>query len=306
MQEFLHTEHLAIWLNNLLKSGYLKMLRSSLTLLLNILLVAIIIIARQLNLTQINSMTNPLRREFLSAVYENSFLIILFASISQVFIGALGSYLVSPRTERAKLRLSILGAMRDDLFGGEKQLLRATIFKDCGYWKSFQCYWRLFFRAMKMKLAGKEAELPKLGNSYIMVWNRIGTEYPNSKTFLMVSKDTREKCDGIAARIRQSTETIIVHSLPDIQNFDLSDINHGNIPDNVKEYVQKTYTSLDTLRRLNRRALHYYGEIIYDQKINKGKPIGVLIVDSWQKENPFTEELKPKVQRYLQILGQLM
>lgn len=281
-------------------------MRTFFTLLLNIILVAVIVSTRQLDPNQINSMTNPLSKEFLRWVYGNSLWVILIASVGQVIIGALGSYLVSPRAERAKLRRSLLEAMRDDLFGGEKQLLRATIFRDCGYWKNVQCYWKLFFRAIMQKMMGKEANFPKPGNSYIMVWNRIGTEYPTSRTFLIVSKDTREKCDGIAARVRQSTETMIIHSLPDIQSINLSDINHKDMPDSVREYIQKTYTSLDTLKRLNRKALHYYGEVIYDQKVYKGKPIGVLIVDSWQKDNPFTEELKPKVQRYLQLLGQLM
>ncbi len=281
-------------------------MRTFFTLLLNIILVVVIVFTRQLDPNQITNITNPLSKEFFKWVYGNSLWVILGASVGQVVIGAFGSYLVSPRAERAKLRRSILEAMRDDLFGGEKQLLRATVFRDCSHWQNIQCYWKLFFRAMWRKIVRQEASFPKPGNSYIKVWNRIGTEYPTSKTFLLVSKDTREKCDGIAARVHQSGETTIIHSLPDIQNVNLGDINHRDIPDSVKEYVQKTHTSLDTLRRLNRKALHYYGEVIYDQKIDKGKPTGVLIVDSWQKDNPFTEELKPKVQRYLQLLGQLM
>jgi hypothetical protein len=209
-----------------------------------------------------------------------------------------------PRQKNQEMRFKIMDTMIEELFYGDRQHVRITVFKDANVFMHLWIYLRLLVR----NLRAKKYRLPPKGK-YIYVKERRATEYEHSKTFLYYSPDTRKKCHGVAGHVRQSLEEIVVKDLPDIEHINLNelDMNKRRSADvrNVRKYMENGHLrDLETLRRINKLARHFYGNILQN---SDGTPKGVLVIDSWQANCPFDDpSVMKKLSYYLSLFTPTM
>jgi len=203
-----------------------------------------------------------------------------------------------PREKNKQVREKIMETMMEELFGGQRQNVRITIFKDAGVFVHSWIYLRLLAANIR---AGRKW-LPPRGK-YVYVKERLGTEFSRSKTFFYYSPATRKKCHGVAGIVRQSLEVMILKNLPDIEGIDLRTLNMANkrSPDvrAVQDYIDQSYLrDFESLKRIHSPARHFYGSILQ----NNESPKGVLVIDSVQNDCPFEDPLVLKRLSYYSSL----
>lgn len=250
--------------------------------------------------------------EVLNALYARALdlrlPLLIGIALVQVGLNTFGRYFIEPRKKKRKVRNAILEAMRQELFDNERRELRITIFKTAGFWVSAWIWLRIAFRAFHRLIRRKPWWLPmkwyKLYQyRFIYIEQRLGTEYTNSSTFFFYHPQTDSECEGLASKAIQRGESISTLNLPDISNCDLRAAeNGGELPECVQDYMAKTFSSLQTLRRLNVKALHFHGEPLYNP--DTGKPIGVLMIDSRQLNCALSGKKVPgRIQAYAKMLN---
>ena len=176
-----------------------------------------------------------------------------------------------------------------ELFNNDKNNIRITIFKDASWLKKIRILVHMCLRF----------ENPIYGD-YVYVWDRLGTEHPNSKTFFYFNDQTQKGCEGIAGKVRQKKEEIVSPKLPDLKDIDLFDRNAINNPKIVKYMKDGHIDNIETLRRLNIKSTFIYGNVLFNQK---GEVKGVLVIDSFLKHSPFNESVRENLRYYIKMLS---
>lgn len=163
-------------------------------------------------------------------------------------------------------------------------------------------YWylivHLIFYKEKWKLYKK---IPRFGR-YLIVDTRCSQYYKRSSTMFRIEENRSDLCNGIAAYIRCRETSVSVPDLPNINDIDLTNINNvqeiqpPNRQEDVRRYMQEGFINdFLTLRKMHRKALHFYGTIITRKD---GSPWGVLLVDSICERTPFTKEIQKRVNSF--------
>lgn len=229
---------------------------------------------------------------------KNRFWIFLFSGIIYAIVEFTYIYIpLSPTKQAAGFRQQIMETMLEELFENDKNNVRITIFKDAGFWRKCRICLSRYFKKEPFKWS-----------SFIYVWERLGTEHPNSKTYFYFNPETIKDCEGIAGRVRQSKAELFVEDLPNIEPIDLKklrflDKNSTEVK-TIKSYMSKGYVDdARTLIRLNRHSRHIYGAVLTD-KLGDFK--GVLVIDSFNSYSPFDWETRQNIGYYLKLIGQTM
>ncbi|HEY6243073.1 MAG TPA: hypothetical protein VIX17_03965 [Pyrinomonadaceae bacterium] len=244
-----------------------------------------------------------IRKHLLSLIARHKVFIGISAGSFAALVPLLKDVLY-PRQKNKEMRTKIMDTMLEELFDGNRQEVRITVFTDAGPWRRL---W-IFLRQLYRNVRARTWKLPPRGN-YIYIKERRGNEFPNSKTFLYYSPDTRKKCHGVAGLVRQSLEEIVVKNLPDLDHIDLKKLDMTNKrKDDVKKvrrYMEESHLrDLEPLMRINKLARHIYGNILENQE---GIPKGVLVIDSWQQNCPFDNPgVMTKLSYYLTLFSPTM
>lgn len=253
---------------------------------------------------RINSYTeDDIRKHLYHILYDYRFGTTILTALVVSVVPALKD-IFYPRQKNKELRFKIMDTMIEELFDGDRQHVRITVFKDANIFVHFWIYLRLLLR----NLREKKFKLPPRGK-YICVKERRATEYEHSKTFLYYSPDTRKRCHGVAGHVRQSLEEIVVKDLPDIENINLKELDMSKRRSadvrNVRKYMENGHLrDLGALRRINKLARHFYGNILQN---SQGTPKGVLVIDSWQRNCPFDDPaVMKKLSFYLALFTPTM
>jgi hypothetical protein len=196
-----------------------------------------------------------------------------------------------PRKRAKDIRQRIMQTMLDELLDGDKNNYRITIFKDANVFRRSRLY-----RAHRKR------------GRYVYVWERLGTEHPNSNTCFYYSAETARDCQGIAGAVMQGLTDIMVTDLPDIENIDLNSVDFNNkraaATKAVISYMERGYINdFETLKRLHRKARHIYGNILNDIE---GNPKGVLVIDSFLEGSFLSPEVVTRLSHYAIIVGATM
>ncbi len=136
-----------------------------------------------------------------------------------------------------------------------------------------------------------------------MVYLRCGLHLEKSSSTMFRSElNDRKKCTGVAGYIRYLRAAAMVERLPDITDIDLMKL--SRIEDLPKDddrrnrlvtYMQGGFIrNLETLKKIHRKARHFYGTIIE----RKGQHWGVLLVDSISNNSPFTGTIKKRMDSF--------
>jgi hypothetical protein len=209
-----------------------------------------------------------------------------------------------PRRQQKEMRAKIMDTMMEELFKGDRQNVRITVFKDANGLRHLWIYLILLWK----KARSWKLPWPPWGK-YIYARERQGTEFPLSRTFFHYSKHTRKRCQGVAGIVRQSEEEVILKGLPDLENIDLSqiDMSKKRTADVrlVREYMDKAHLrDFETLKRVHKPARHLCGNILQNRK---GAVKGVLVIDSWQDNCPFDDEsVMKRLSYYLTLFAPTM
>lgn len=244
-----------------------------------------------------------IRKHLYQALFTHKIYFALFGALVVSIIPAIKDVFY-PRQKNTQMRTKIMDTMIEELFKGDRQNVRITVFKDANIFMHFWIYLRLLIRNLRLK----QFRLPPRGK-YIYVKERRATEFQRSKTFLYYSPDTRKKCHGVAGHVRQSLEEIVVKDLPDLEDVDLKqlDMTKKRSADvkNVRKYMEDGHLrDIDTLKRINKLGRHFYGNILQN---NQGIPRGVLVIDSWQRNCPFDDpSMMKKLSFYLALFTPTM
>ena len=243
---------------------------------------------------------------FLSFMFRYRFWIVIPCATINVLVSS-GVLIIRSSKEKARLRRRLMEHMRDEVFRGEENRFRITIFRDAGWrwaWYTTKRFWAWFGTRDKRQYP--------LWGQFIFVWERIGTEHKKSNTFFFYSPQTERYCEGLAALVRQTNKHQIVDNLPNIEGVDLDKINITSKRQETKhvlEYMKAVKLrepfGLYTLKRLNRRARHFCATPVYKRGVG---PVGVLMVDSWLDKSPFEdrEHIRREMEKYTALLGEVM
>jgi len=255
--------------------------------------------------------TIPLLPSLLSLFYNNKFLTAVIASLimaSQLVLGIF-LYPFSYIRERQK---RIIKRIFLNLFEGDIEHHRVTLFKEVKYHqairKHFCALWfhlirpRFWFRfLLHLK------HFPPTGN-YLVIDVREG-RFVKSCTMFKVEENLLNNCEGIVGWIRfQKGVGIVVPDLPDITELKLDQIDLSSTrradTKNVIDYMKKGYMKdIDSLKSIHFKARHFLGSVIYEKG---GVPWGMILVDSINSTNPFTQEVVDKFKIYSEIITDLV
>jgi len=265
----------------------------------------------QLLLTIIFAVLSILDNELLETIENSSFKymlsyllgwkLYLIVLITILLTGISGSdRIFFPKKYSCNIRQAVMSTIIEEFFDNNARDIRVTIFKDATFWVN------LWFN-IKSKVFNwftKEKSNNGKWGKFIVVKERFGLEYPKSRTYFNYSSQTREDCQGIAGIVRHNLVSLRVDNLPDIESVNLDGINVKGrtlVEKNVREYMKRAYVKdLRTLKRLNKRARHFYGDVLFD---SNGQPKGVFIVDSFQDITPLTADKIERLKYYIKIIG---
>lgn len=253
---------------------------------------------------------DSLGRHLAHLIYDNRLLLSILLGFLAAGLAGWG-YLYAPRRRTREIRLTALETLRLELLNNDHNNYRITVFKEANYFRRMVIYGRLFIKSLKNRKNDRKKRrkftLPKRGR-YIIVWHRLGTEHEKSKTFFYCPRHTISETQGVAGAAMQSLTDIVADNLPDIANVDLSSVDLTKLQSPttraVAEYMRKGYIKdFDTLKRLNKRARHIYGNVLQD---SSGEPKGVLVIDSFLGESFLTEDVIRKLGHYVTVIGATM
>lgn len=264
---------------------------------------------------KVDSTSNAFLRLIIEFTFLHNLEIAIIVSILlAVITGSNNIYF--PKRFAKNARHSIMETLLEELFENNQRDIRITIFKDAGASRNFYLNMKnvlsnifgmlkiLFMNIVRHRREKIRFSFEKMWGKYIYVWERIGLEYPKSRTYFYYSMKTGHDCQGFAGRVRHDLASLDASNLPDIESIDLDSLNlssRSNDAKNVREYMERGYIKdFKTLKRINRRAKHFYGTVIFNKK---GEPKGVLIIDSLQPDSPFNEQIKSKLFFYSKIIG---
>ncbi len=149
-------------------------------------------------------------------------------------------------------------------------------------------------------------QAPRYGR-YLRATLRVGSEFPTAKPRFCARVESAKYAEGIAGKVWQTQSAYDADDLPDIRGVDLGDPSMKLDGDSetarkVREYMKRSgLHRLDSLRLLNVRALHIYGDLINRSEDNAY--VAVLVVDSERGESFLTEETRGWLQTFCAGLG---
>jgi hypothetical protein len=237
-------------------------------------------------------------------IYQNR--LVISITLGLIFAIITGwKTLFYPRKRAKEIRQRIMQAMLDELFDGDKNNYRITIFKNANLFRRLKIYRIQIKECFKCWRRGEKIIHPKRGK-YVYVWERLGTEHTNSKTFFYYDSETAKTCQGVAGAVMQGLSGIIVPDLPNLENIDLSTVNLNNNRSTttrvVREYMREGYVNdFEALKRINKKARHIYGNIL-----DNGEPKGVLVIDSFLENSFLSEAVISRLTYYAIIVGATM
>lgn len=230
---------------------------------------------------------------FLTDVYGQRFAIAIVLALTLELLNILRNYLSRPSNLTKEIRQTIMDAMMGELFRNDTWNFRISIFKDASFLRNRWMYLKRFFSS---KTAWKE-----ISQKYVYVWDRLGR--PNSKTCLRFHASKEKRCEGVAGQCRHTGLDLLVEDLPDLSKIDLLAIDilgRTHQAKVVRHYLDDGYVNMQTLKSLNRKARHLYGNVLTDEK---GNIKGVLVIDNFEQVSPFDDEVLKKIPYYLKIIA---
>lgn len=227
----------------------------------------------------------------------NKLLTVVFCS-GWIAIFSLLPKWIFPSLEKKRLKKKLLKRITDDLLDKDKQNHRVTLFREVSYIEAWlRNYWALILHCLWWRKKNWKAycKRPKYGR-YLVVDMRYGNFYEKSFTMFRVVTDDEKNCTSVAGYIRFQQAKAFLKDLPDIVDIELAScdsidkVSPKKLRKGIREYMEKGFIKdFDTLRKLHRKARHFYGTIIEGKD---SKIWGVLLIDSTSKEHPFTDNLQ--------------
>lgn len=247
-----------------------------------------------------------LLRNLLTLTLEYKIQLLIFCGL-YVFIYTLFPKWVFPFQEKKRLKRELLKRINIELFGGDLETHRITLFKETGYLVAVILnYWNLIkhliFYRDKWKLY---LRMPEIGK-YLIVDTRCGLHFEKSSTMFRIELSRPAKCNGVAGYIRYRRQSVSVLDLPDINNIDLNNLDYVNRirKENVYDYMSKGFiVNMDILKKMHRKAMHFYGTIITERD---GSIWGVLLADSVGINNNFTAEVKTRFDSFATSISDII
>lgn len=250
-----------------------------------------------------NSASVRIIGEFLST-YK---LVIASACLIYVFVYTVWPKILKPCKEKRVFLKDLLTRLNQHLFADvAPDCHRITLFKEIGWVEAilrnylyliyhFFCYrpkWRFYLR------------FPKYGR-YLKVYSRCGLDFKRSSTMFHVERNSKQNCQGVAEYIRFIEKSSLIQNLPNISDLDLT--NAKSVQGlrkadqrRVKQYMEEgKIRDFLLLKKIHRRARHFYGTIIKDNET----VWGVLLVDSMGENSPFDENVRNVVDTFALVIG---
>lgn len=252
----------------------------------------------------INGFEDDIPRHIFQHLHANK-LVLTFLGITLVtFISLFEGLFAVPRKELREIRLLVMAEILDDLFEGDKANVRITIFQDVSWLRVIWIhFYPLFRHPIKWWSMPKSARPKFEDGKYLCVTDRIGSGR-ESKTFFYYDPKVLAKSQGVAGRARQIEGVVITQGLPDISSIDLHNLdmnitNDSNVK-RVNNYMRRGHINdFETLKRLHRKARHFYGNILFNKK---NVPKGVLVIDDMRAKKPFDDETQNRLEHYVKLL----
>ena len=251
---------------------------------------------------------NDLVRIFATLLDEWSLWLIAF-SATYIFLYTLWPQCLKPSREKKKLKRTLLTRINKELFDADMDNHRITLFKEvCWFRAAARNFIYFIFHLLRYpKKCLLHLKLPKLGR-YLKVDSRCGLRFKKSSTMFRVEKNEREKCEGIVGCIRYSETSLCVGDLPDLSDIDFNKYKTVMVvPTNkrrdVRNYMERgCINDFNLLKKIHRRARHFYGTIIE----KNGNIWGVLLVDSTSPTNPFSETVMSRLDSFALTIGSII
>lgn len=239
-------------------------------------------------------------------LYPHKTWIVLICSLF-VFLYTVCPKFFRPYREKKKFLNDILLRMNHQLFEGEDvNCHRITLFKEINWFQAVaRNYWHLVYHLISYRQKWRlYLKMPKCGQ-YLKVFSRCGLEFQKSSTMFHVERNSAANCQGVTELICFSKAAVLLTDLPDISEIDLNSAN--SVDDlgstnkrRVKKYMNKAkIRDFLLLKKIHRRARHFYGTIIED----KGHVWGVLLVDSMGETSPFDERAREIINSFALIIS---
>jgi len=248
-------------------------------------------------------------KDLLSFISQYTFWIVFLLAF-YIFCYSLWPKCLAPRRKKKKFIQKLLSRINEEIFDKDLENHRITLFKEISWvYAIIRNYYYLFYHLI---LFGSKWKIylrwPKRGR-YIKVYLRCGINFHKSSTMFRVEENEKSNCTGVAGYIRYKHMAAQVEELPDITDVDvikfrqIESIVDEDIRNRVKEYMRKGFIrNFDDLKKIHRRARHFYGTIIE----RKGRPWGVLLVDSTSERSPFTPAAKKRVDSFALTIGDVI
>lgn len=235
------------------------------------------------------------KAHLLNTLYEYRLPISLLIGIGYVLVSTARG--IKPSRDAKEVRQTIMEALLEELFANDRRHVRITIFRDATLARRIWIY-------VKRLFSGTGGAYKEFGN-YLLAWERLGST--RSSAFFKFDMVHETNCLGIAAVARHRLEGTLVEDLPDINQIDLECPEMANKKTKkytlVHNYMNRSYLGkdLETLRRINRKALHIYGNVLSNRD---GKFKGVLVVDSIKQNSPFSDTVLENLPYYEKIISE--
>ena len=213
--------------------------------------------------------------------------------------------------EKNWLKSKVLDRIIPELLGGDLHQHRITLFRETNYMMAVVLnYCALISHLFSQDKWKWSLYLPwPPRGRYLVVDTRCGLQYKHSFAMFRVEENEPKACDSIAAYIRYTQTSFLAQSLPDISDIDFKNIpTLRDVPKNRRKDVARYMTvgfnrEFAILKRLNRRAKHFYGTTIFKEG---GKPWGVLLIDSITQAPPFTDLARERFDSFSKTLSNIV
>lgn len=228
----------------------------------------------------------------------------LMVMTAQVLVAVIIPAVAIPRETLRRVRASTLEQLCEMAFNGNRQTMRYTVFRPAGPLLTPAVYGLLVFRGLWRIVRRREALFPGHPWSFrcLKIVQRLGTEHQHSRTFLTYSTRRREDGHGVAARVWHLQESITADNLPLVTQQMIANADRDpSHPDAVcvEAYCKKAFLHRQELYRLNVLSRHFHGQLLFNKD---GKKVAVLMIDSAQEMNPFSDEVTRIVSHHVGFL----
>ena len=169
----------------------------------------------------LTSSDHVLIQYFATLVTGKRFWIALIAAI-YISVYTLWPKWLKPHREKKKLVRNLLVRVNGELFSGNENDHRITLFKEISWLRAFlrNC-WHFIYHLFRVK--GKRMlylKPPKLGR-YLIVNSRCGRRFKKSSTMFRVEMNNEEDCEGIVGLVRHKGLSVHKYDLKHVSVLEL-------------------------------------------------------------------------------------